>query len=302
MGTLQTYLETEEITKIRAIRVPNKINNEIQAFQDLLVYALKGISQYAFKCRQRSIMDSVVDIFTEKTLRQTYLVNTTDPNEIAPILHEAVAIRERAKTLHEWAGTPYSIGPSLPTGPAAFEFATDPYNISVQAQIISFERTLVAGSTTHIFLEDICLLELVDLIERANVPKINEDSDGTVHTLVHQVLDILAGNPDTAKLTWLADQLSECKTPAPNDGPGEKKIVDTAQNVNSIMAQNVPAPRPTVPDFVEANGAASGEKKPTRPPLRNTVPASPRKRVLPQRPTVQPKPRLNRSAVGHKGG
>ena len=44
---------------------------EVAALQDLLVYALKGLSQYAVKARENGIVDNEVNSFTVKALFST---------------------------------------------------------------------------------------------------------------------------------------------------------------------------------------------------------------------------------------
>lgn len=44
---------------------------DVAALQDLLVYALKGLSQVAVEARKKGIVDNKVDVFTVKALFST---------------------------------------------------------------------------------------------------------------------------------------------------------------------------------------------------------------------------------------
>ena len=85
---------------------------DVAALQDLLVYALKGLSQYAIGARKKGITDTKVDIFTVKALFSTLTNVDFDSDRFVALINECVALRENLKAK---AGISIDGGPASPT-------------------------------------------------------------------------------------------------------------------------------------------------------------------------------------------
>lgn len=86
---------------------------EVAALQDLLIYALKGLSQVAIVARRRGITDEEVDIFTCEALFSTLTNVNFDPNRFVKLIKRTVELRDSIrKKLEKSGGTLKSAGPS----------------------------------------------------------------------------------------------------------------------------------------------------------------------------------------------
>jgi hydroxylamine reductase len=77
---------------------------EVAALQDLLVYALKGLSQYAVEGRKVGVSDPEVDRFTSKALFSTLTNVDFDPTRFVELINETVKRREAHKEKVRSAG------------------------------------------------------------------------------------------------------------------------------------------------------------------------------------------------------
>ena len=88
---------------------------EVAALQDLLVYALKGLSQYAVESRKVGASDPEVDRFTSKALFSTLTNVDFDPARFVELINETVKHREALKEKVRSAGgkTGFTQGPAV---------------------------------------------------------------------------------------------------------------------------------------------------------------------------------------------
>jgi hydroxylamine reductase len=88
---------------------------EVAALQDLLIYALKGLSQVAIEARKHQITDEEADIFTCKALFSTLTNVNFDPNRFVMLIKKTVQLRDSLRKKAENAG-----GTIKSAGPASF--------------------------------------------------------------------------------------------------------------------------------------------------------------------------------------
>jgi hydroxylamine reductase len=88
---------------------------EVAALQDLLVYATKGLSQYAVEGRKVGVSDPEVDRFTAKALFSTLTNVDFDPARFVELINETVKHREALKEKVRSAGgkTGFTQGPAV---------------------------------------------------------------------------------------------------------------------------------------------------------------------------------------------
>ena len=72
---------------------------QVAALQDLLIFAVKVISQYANKARQSGVKDREVDIFVVEALFSTMTNVSFDPARFESLLRRAASIKTKAKNL-----------------------------------------------------------------------------------------------------------------------------------------------------------------------------------------------------------
>ena len=67
---------------------------EVAALQDLLIYALQGLSQVAIEAKKHEISDEEVDIFTCKALVSTLTNVNFDPIRFVDLIKKTVELRD----------------------------------------------------------------------------------------------------------------------------------------------------------------------------------------------------------------
>ncbi|MBN2468491.1 MAG: hydroxylamine reductase [Deltaproteobacteria bacterium] len=88
---------------------------DVAVLQDLLIYALKGLSLYAVEGRKMGITDHEVNAFTCEALFATLTNVDFDPERFPPLINRAVELREtlRKKIAATGGSTVFSDGPAL---------------------------------------------------------------------------------------------------------------------------------------------------------------------------------------------
>jgi hydroxylamine reductase len=71
---------------------------DVAALQDLLLYALMGLSQVAVEGRKHNIIDGDVNVFTVQASFSTLTNVDFDPSRFVQLIHQAVEKRDRLKT------------------------------------------------------------------------------------------------------------------------------------------------------------------------------------------------------------
>ena len=123
------------------------------ALQDLLVYALKGLSQVALAAEALGIRDNEVDVFTAEATFATLTNVSFDPERIAALVQRCAALRERlAAQVEQRGGTPPKEGPAAFAPEASLEGMIRqgekhaiPEEKDPNADIESLKQTLIYG-------------------------------------------------------------------------------------------------------------------------------------------------------------
>jgi hydroxylamine reductase len=89
---------------------------EVAVLQDLLIYAVKGLSQVAVEGRKAGIVDTQIDIFTCEALYSTFTNVNFDPDRFVPLINRTVELRDSLKEKVAAAGGKVE----FPDGPAEF--------------------------------------------------------------------------------------------------------------------------------------------------------------------------------------
>jgi len=127
---------------------------EVATLQDLLIYALKGLSQYAVEGRKVGVKDRDVNIFTCKALFSTLTNVNFDPERFVKLIHRCLEVRENLKEKVRKAGGKVS----LTDGPATFKPETSLEGLiaqgekvglksdsSINPDILALQHTLLFG-------------------------------------------------------------------------------------------------------------------------------------------------------------
>jgi len=98
---------------------------DVAALQDLLVYVLKGLSQYAVEARKKGIVDNEVNVFTVKALFSTLTNVDFDADRFVKLIKQCVELKEQMKK---------KTSISISDGPAAFKAAAGKADLVKQGE------------------------------------------------------------------------------------------------------------------------------------------------------------------------
>ena len=93
--------------------------------QDLLIHALKGVSQYAHRAQLLGSVDAEIDAFTIKAIFATLTNVNFDEDRVAELVYQAAAMRDRAKALYVVAAAMAGVVAEELHGPAAWQPAAE---------------------------------------------------------------------------------------------------------------------------------------------------------------------------------
>ncbi len=96
------------------------------ALEDLLIHAIKGVSMYAHRAHKLGAADAEIDAFTIQAVFATLTNVNFDPERLVELIHQAVAIRDRARSLYERVSVEAGVVPSELGGAAAWTPAATP--------------------------------------------------------------------------------------------------------------------------------------------------------------------------------
>ncbi|PKN53538.1 MAG: hydroxylamine reductase [Deltaproteobacteria bacterium HGW-Deltaproteobacteria-13] len=158
-------------------------NPEVAALQDVLVYALKGLSAVSVDARKSGIVDHDIAVFTVKALFSTLTNVDFDPARFLDLIKKAVALRDGLKERVKKAGG------ILDEKPAAVSFQPEltVAGLVGQAKIAG----LKADASIHpdiLSLQHILLFGVKGVAAYADHAQILGQEDDTVYAFVQEAL------------------------------------------------------------------------------------------------------------------
>ena len=103
---------------------------DVAALQDLLVYAVKGLSVYAAKARKQGIIDSEMDRFVFEAIFSTLTNVDFDPDRFVPMIQKTVAYRDALRS---------KVGAVASEGPAVFVPETTRDGLIAQGEAVGIQ-------------------------------------------------------------------------------------------------------------------------------------------------------------------
>jgi hydroxylamine reductase len=170
-------------------------NPETAALQDLLIYALEGLGQYAHRARKYGVIDRETDVFALKGLFATLTNVNFDPDRFAEYLRTAAALRDRAKAAYENAASAAGDTPQVLTGPADWQPAADLAGLVAQGGTASITARKESLGDDVTGLQELVAYGLKGLAAYADHAQILGQESDDVYAYVHECLDFLAGTP-----------------------------------------------------------------------------------------------------------
>ena len=108
--------------------------------QDLLIYAVKGISQYAHRARELGAKDNAIDTFVVECLFTTVTNVNFDPLRMQNWLIRAGKMLDKAKRIYEEACAKAGKSPEALTGPTKWRPAPTVEELVNQGKGVNFDK------------------------------------------------------------------------------------------------------------------------------------------------------------------
>ena len=114
--------------------------------QDLLIHALKGVSQYAHRARLLGVANPEIDAFVIEAIFGTLTNVNFDADKVAALVYKAAEMRNLARALYHDAAAKAGVAAEVLSGPAAFEPATERLALLAQGREQLIPLTYLAGN------------------------------------------------------------------------------------------------------------------------------------------------------------
>ncbi|CAI8954917.1 hydroxylamine reductase [Methylocaldum szegediense] len=167
--------------------------------QDLLIYGLKGIAQYARRARAFGISDREVDGFILYAMFTTLTNVNFNPARFIAMIQETARLRDRIKARYEEAARERGGAPEVLNGPAAWQPMDDIDGLLAQTKSAAVTAGREQVGDDIIGLRAMILYGLKGVAAYAYHARILGYESDELYTRFEEILDFLAGNPADAE-------------------------------------------------------------------------------------------------------
>ncbi|HOR46811.1 MAG TPA: hydroxylamine reductase [Caldisericia bacterium] len=175
--------------------------------QDLLIYATKGIAQYAKRARELGATDPEINRFTAEALFTTITNVNFDPNRLVELIYKAGRMKEKAKDLYEVACLKSSRVPDKLSGPATWTAAKSFEGLVEQGREFSPAKMIGRIGEQKAGLLQFMTHGLKGASAYADHAAILGVADDKFYEKLHKILDLISKEP--TELGQLMDGLMD---------------------------------------------------------------------------------------------
>lgn len=166
--------------------------------QDLLVYGIKGIAQYATRARALDKTDNAADSFILFGLFTTLTNVNFTASRFVSLVQEAAQHRDRVKALYEAAAQEQGVTPDILTGAAAWIPATTQAELLIQAKLGAMNKDVETVGEDISGLRAMMIYGIKGLAAYAHHAHALGYEDEEVYARLETALDFLANDPTDA--------------------------------------------------------------------------------------------------------
>ena len=177
--------------------------------QDLLVYAAKGIAQYAHRARQHGAKDHSIDVFVVEALFTTVTNVNFDAERIGAMLGTAAVKRDQAKALYETACRNAGQAPETLSGPATWIPASNLDGLVRQGEQVSVMSRRDQFGDDVAGLQELLTYGVKGTAAYADHALVLGKEDDAVYGFFHEALDFLT-RPEGRKADLLLAMNLRC--------------------------------------------------------------------------------------------
>ena len=176
---------------------------EVAALQDLLLYALMGLSQVAVVARKAGITDRDVNVFTVQAAFSTITNVDFDPSRFVTLITQAAEKRDRLKQKIKTAGG----NKNWPDGPAAFSPDATLKGLVKQGEAVGL-KSYPADNADILSLKHTVLFGIKGVSAYADHAQILGQEDDAVYAYIHEALAAIQS--DDLDLSGWVDMALQC--------------------------------------------------------------------------------------------
>ena len=164
--------------------------------QDLLIYGVKGIAQYAKRARALNAPDNEAGGFMLYALFTTLTNVNFNATRFSVLLQQTASIRDRVKARYEAAALAAGKLPESLAGPAAWQPAADTEGLLKQAAGVGINAGIEQVGADIIGLRSLVLYGLKGVCAYAHHAHVLGKESEDVYAGVEDALDFLSSDPD----------------------------------------------------------------------------------------------------------
>ncbi len=161
------------------------------ALQDVLVYAIEGLAQYAHRARQLGVSDKGADVFVLEGLFATLTNVNFDPERIRELIMTACSLREKLRVAYETTAKKAGHSTEILSGPAIFEPADTISELVDQGDNLSITTRKARLGDDITGLEELLMYGLKGMAAYAYHAQLLGFEDEKVYAFFHEALDYL---------------------------------------------------------------------------------------------------------------
>jgi len=171
--------------------------SDVSDLQDLLIYAVEGLSLYAVEGRKVGVVDHDVNRFTNEAAFSTLTNVDFDPDRFVALINQAVELRERLKEKVRAAGGKTDFTEAA----ATFTPAGSLDGLAKQAEVADINK-YPAANKDILSLKHTLLFGLKGVAAYADHARILGQEDDEVYAFMHKALAALL-DPDSGLEDWV---------------------------------------------------------------------------------------------------
>ncbi len=173
--------------------------SDVAALQDLLIYAAKGISQYANRARGLGTKESAIDTFIVEALFSTVTNVNFDAARLEGMVRKAASMKGLAKTFYEKACREAGKAPETPEGPAQWIPAPSREGLLEQAAEAGVLQSRKQFGDDIAGLQQLLTYGLKGFAAYADHARVLGRHDDRVYAFLHEALDALTDPKPTVE-------------------------------------------------------------------------------------------------------
>ena len=184
-------------------------NENSATLQDLLIYALKGVSQYAHRAAQLGAQDPEIDAFTIEAIFATLTNVNFDEDTLANLVYKAAVTRDAARKLYESAAAKKGIAPDTFNGPSQFQPSTSRAELLAQGRRQLISISFSDGGKESKNLEELVTYGIKGVAAYAFHAMTLGSSAPASYAKVHEIMDGLTEKKTGEELLGMALAVGE---------------------------------------------------------------------------------------------